>query len=153
MFSPITMLQFGGSSRPPPARLSRCSSLLPLLTLVFCCDVVELGTYGKLKYYHSMTEEGKDERLHWLLSDRRRRHSSFSSFSLAFQFACLCFRRFHRHQCEWPWSRHRFIFSRSHLSVCFHSRCLLPVFPGKRPALGLFPAVFRTFSAELSKSE
>lgn len=44
--------------------LSCCSSLLPLLTLVFCCDVVELGTYGKLKYYHSMTEEGKDERLH-----------------------------------------------------------------------------------------
>ncbi|MEQ2220772.1 hypothetical protein ILYODFUR_008920 [Ilyodon furcidens] len=29
------------------------------LPCVFCCDVVELGTYGKLKYYHSMTEEGK----------------------------------------------------------------------------------------------
>lgn len=28
------------------------------LTLVSVCDV-ELGTYGKLKYYHSMTEEGK----------------------------------------------------------------------------------------------
>lgn len=44
------------------------------LTLVFCCDVVELGTYGKLKYYHSMTEEGKPETFHyfhrlvWLLT-------------------------------------------------------------------------------------
>lgn len=44
------------------------------LTPVFCCDVVELGTYGKLKYYHSMTEEGKPETFHyfhrlvWLLT-------------------------------------------------------------------------------------
>ncbi len=29
------------------------------LTFVSVCDIVELGTYGKLKYYHSMTEEGK----------------------------------------------------------------------------------------------
>lgn len=26
----------------------------------FYCDVVELGAYGKLKYYDSMTEEGKN---------------------------------------------------------------------------------------------
>lgn len=36
------------------------------LTLVSVCDVVELGTYGKLKYYHSMTEEGKILSL-WIL--------------------------------------------------------------------------------------
>lgn len=36
---------------------SVCPSPYPLS--FFCCDIVELGTYGKLKYYHSMTEEGK----------------------------------------------------------------------------------------------
>lgn len=33
--------------------------LVPYLC-VFYCDVVELGSYGKLKYYDTMTEEGKN---------------------------------------------------------------------------------------------
>lgn len=46
------------------------------LTPVFCCDVVELGTYGKLKYYHSMTEEGKPLRFHYLIICVSLRHPS-----------------------------------------------------------------------------
>lgn len=34
--------------------------LVPYLC-VFYCDVVELGSYGKLKYYDTMTEEGKND--------------------------------------------------------------------------------------------
>lgn len=34
--------------------------LVPYLC-VFYCDVVELGSYGKLKYYDTMTEEGKHD--------------------------------------------------------------------------------------------
>lgn len=33
--------------------------LLVLYLCVFYCDVVELGSYGNLKYYDTMTEEGK----------------------------------------------------------------------------------------------
>lgn len=32
--------------------------LVPYLC-VFYCDVIELGSYGNLKYYDTMTEEGK----------------------------------------------------------------------------------------------
>ncbi len=38
-----------------------CQRVFPycIFLIVSVCDIVELGTYGKLKYYHSMTEEGK----------------------------------------------------------------------------------------------
>ena len=76
------------------------------LTFVFCCDVVELGTYGKLKYYHSMTEEGKPESFHYYLIlwvdffhpswfssilIMKRHPSLFLSFACDTRFAQSCF--------------------------------------------------------------
>lgn len=74
--SPLPVFQCSLLSWARPRPRPRPPSHVVLLRShpVFCCDVVELGTYGKLKYYHSMTEEGKDDRL---LPLRRRHHSSF----------------------------------------------------------------------------
>lgn len=74
-------------------------SVFRCLTLVFCCDVVELGTYGKLKYYHSMTEEGKLESFHLILCVRvchplfgflfhHRTNVASPPAALLFYFAC-----------------------------------------------------------------
>lgn len=44
------------------ARAKTCTFLECLLVpylCVFYCDVIELGSYGNLKYYDTMTEEGK----------------------------------------------------------------------------------------------
>jgi hypothetical protein len=45
-----------------------------------CCDVVELGSYGKLKYYDTMTEEGKND----------------------FRIVCIGFFFFFNLWCLWP---------------------------------------------------
>lgn len=118
LLSPCCSLSVG--SAPPPGPAPSSHVVLLLSHPVFCCDVVELGTYGKLKYYHSMTEEGKDDRL---LALRRRHHSSFHPFFRLHGHGlsvCLSF-------CS-PTGRVAVVtpsfLLRSHLSVCSSSQCL-----------------------------
>ena len=103
------------------------------LTLVFCCDVVELGTYGKLKYYHTMTEEGKSALSITLVIFffPCSVFSSFRSLDLAphcfvlvrydsvLTFSLMSSPRFHWHKCKswFPCSLFCFVFWWGWLSV------------------------------------
>lgn len=64
--------------------------LVPYLC-VFYCDVVELGSYGNLKYYDTMTEEGKKYFRIVCISFFRR---LFSVYFL-FHFSLFCFQFLH----------------------------------------------------------
>lgn len=67
--------------------------LVPYLC-VFYCDVVELGSYGNLKYYDTMTEEGKKYfRIIRISIFRSLTLSVFSVFCL-FVFSCFQFVRY-----------------------------------------------------------
>lgn len=60
--------------------------LVPYLC-VFYCDVVELGSYGNLKYYDTMTEEGKKYFRIACISF----FEAFSVFTFSFIFSCSVF--------------------------------------------------------------
>lgn len=107
------------------------------LTLVFCCDVVELGTYGKLKYYHSMTEEGKPESFHVIPSVIFCNHflccpPSWSqddtcNLMVLFRwlFRCTSSLSFHWHKCKSWQPPHSFICIFSLILLTEHTYCVV----------------------------
>lgn len=72
--------------------------LVPYLC-VFYCDVVELGSYGNLKYYDTMTEEGK--KYFRIIRISIFRSLTLSVFSVFCLFVCLFFPVFNLSITEW----------------------------------------------------